>query len=806
MAVIDITQFGGEIPSASPRVLPAGFAQVNSNLHLNLAEFRPTKVAAAVATCANNTKTLYRFARKADGTFNSDPTTGWITSTSERSYVKGQIDDERTERTYTTFDDGSAKPRVVDVTGQDRVLGVPRAVKPVVTLNITDEFTPDEANSFLYEQVSAAIRNAVFNNYETVEPHPRRINSTMYGGPSSTYGMLFSDNTLVSSAGFSSRVADLWLVIPAARVAVLKLTEQTIGGVFLDNGDLLTFITCVPWTVRIKQDAIVAALQAIVYPPESGSSAGQPVFTSAQATQFATTLQERVSPALVARSEKARLDALAKSFTEILLTSEIEPSDDDADILAAHDNAAKAQRQAYDTTVAVEDAMRAALKQVVESSVPANDFLSSIGGVSLLTAPIVSRVVESRFYVVTMVTDWGEESAPSAVSDLLELDQNDSATISRPALVTAESYASRNIEKWRIYRTNSGAPSAPFQFIDEVSVSAASYTDTKQGSELGELCPTASWAEPPYRMDLQSSTDPKPPVGSNPYLRGLVGMPNGIMAGFYDNTVAFCEPYAPYAWPVEYQITTEFPIVGLGVFGQTLFVGTTSSPYFIYGADSASMTAQKLESNQSCASRRSIASVQGGVLYASPDGLCVASQAGVSVATAGLYTREDWQALQPSTMYAIEHESIYYLFYSGSGGGCLTFDLSTKKLGRTSLPATAAYVDRVADILYVASGTTISSAFGGSTLRTGVWKSGVITLPAQNQFVWLKVLGDQDQTIPATIKWYADGQLRHTSVVTGIDPVRLPVGRWLEHELEVESSARITRVTMTSSTQELQSI
>jgi hypothetical protein len=310
--------------------------------------------------------------------------------------------------------------------------------------------------------------------------------------------------------------------------------------------------------------------------------------------------------------------------------------------------------------------------------------------------------------------------------------------------------------------------------------------------------------QPPYRMDAQSDAYPFPVTGSNPYLRGLVGMPNGIMAGFFDNTVAFCEPYVPYAWPIEYQMSTEFPIVGLGVFGQTLFVGTTGNPYFINGADSASMSAQKVDSNQSCVSKKSIVSVQGGVLFVSPDGLCAADANGITVVSAGIYTREDWQKLNPSSMFAAEHESIYYLFYDNGTKGCLTFDLASKKLGRIDLQADAVFVERMFDTLYLALGTSIKAVFGATTRRTGRWKSKLITLPAHAPFAWLQVFGDQSPSVPVTVHWYAEGVWRYTATVTGVAPVRLPAGRWVEHEIEIETKARVTSLTLAGSTQELQ--
>ena len=150
----------------------------------------------------------------------------------------------------------------------------------------------------------------------------------------------------------------------------------------------------------------------------------------------------------------------------------------------------------------------------------------------------------------------------------------------------------------------------------------------------------------------------QPPAG----LLGLRGLPNGIMAGFFGKTLCFCEPFAPFAWPVEYQLTLEFNIVGIGVFGQTAVVLTEGNPYFVSGADSASMSAQKLESPQACIAKRTIASVEGGVIFASPDGLCLAGPNGVSVISQTAFSRADWQAQVTSTAFGAFHDGVYHLF------------------------------------------------------------------------------------------------------------------------------------------------
>ena len=801
MSAIKINQFGGEAPSVSPRNLPANAAQTNENLLLSHAEFRPLSNDLAVTTTAAGTKTIYRMARVTGGAFNSNPATGWITSTAERSYVKGQIDDELTERTYTTFDDGSAKPRAIDVDGADRVLGVPRPTKLVPVLTVSDEFTPEEANTFLYDVVSAQIKSAISASLVTSNLDSRRSGSTIYAGPTTLHGGLFSDNIIVSGAGFADRVADLWLPVSAARVAQIK-AESLVNLTLLGDGSYLAFLTCIPWTARVDAAALTTALLAIVFPPEAGAAAGTDVFTAGTAADLVAAIQDRLSVARLVAGEKYRLEALLTEFHSVLNDAPVAVDGNDDEIWVIQRRIDSLQEEAYNTTVSIEAVMRNAFMALTESTV-VSDVLSGLGGYTGVGITATERIVDDRFYIATFVTDWGEESEPSEPSDLFSLDQNDTISIPRPTLTTGESFATRNITKWRLYRTNVGYNSASFQFVDEALVAVASIADAKKSSELGEVCPTVTWLQPPYRVDASSTSYPLPTSGTNPYLRGLVGMPNGIMAAFFDNTVAFCEPYVPYAWPVEYQMSTEFPIVGLGVFGQTLFVGTTGNPYFISGADSASMSAQKLDSNQACVSRKSIAVVEGGVLFASPDGLCVASNNGVQVISAGIYTREDWQALTPTTMFAADHENIYYLFYNNGTKGCLTFDLSVKKLGRIALQADAVYVDRITDTMYVANGTSITAVFGAATRRTGKWKSGVLNVPAPTGFAWLKVIGNQSALVPVTVRWYGDGVLRHTATVTSIAPVRLPAGKYTDHEVEIESTARLTSVVLASSSDEL---
>jgi hypothetical protein len=409
-------------------------------------------------------------------------------------------------------------------------------------------------------------------------------------------------------------------------------------------------------------------------------------------------------------------------------------------------------------------------------------------GLKFTLPTVVTRQVDDRYYIYTYVTNWDEESAPSPPSDRIEVDQNDSVTVD-----VSSPPGGRFIDRYRLYRSNVGSVSAGFQFVAEQGITQSNYTDEKKSSELLEICPSLTWAEPPVA------------------LKGLVGMPNGVIGGFVGNSVRFCETNYQYAWPVDYSHSTENPIVAMAAFGQTLVVGTQGVPYYISGADSSSMSAQKMQSNQACVSRRSMVAVDGGVVYASPDGLCLADASGIHVVTAetptraAMFTREDWKKLNPESIIAAYHERIYFwLWDAGTARGCYALHMDTGKLVTLDIQADALYVDKSTDTLYAARGGYIYAIFAGGPPRTGLWRSKIAVHPKQTGYAWLCV--ESDFEYPVVVRWFGDGVLRYTATVMTRNPVRLPPGRWLEHEIEVQSQGRWTAITLASSTAELQSV
>lgn len=256
---------------------------------------------------------------------------------------------------------------------------------------------------------------------------------------------------------------------------------------------------------------------------------------------------------------------------------------------------------------------------------------------------VEEREKQTVFYRTTFVNDWENESAPSPVSEAVEIGQNDTVTINRPTVPSG-----RDIAYWRIYRSNSGSETSAYQYVPNaandlgVPVATTTFADDVPNSELQEVCPTTIWAHPPSDLGC------------------IVDMANGIHIGFHGNTLRPTPPFVPFAFPDEYAQTVESPIVGLVGWEQSAFVGTRGKPYFVSGTDGANLTLRKLDSNQACVSARGIVSTERGVIFPSPDGLCLATPAGVRVLTEAHFTREEWQALSPEDLIVREHDGVVY--------------------------------------------------------------------------------------------------------------------------------------------------
>lgn len=262
-------------------------------------------------------------------------------------------------------------------------------------------------------------------------------------------------------------------------------------------------------------------------------------------------------------------------------------------------------------------------------------------------------VLETRSYVYTWQTAYGEEGPPSPPT-IATAWTNSTWNISLFTPPTTDMGTTRNITTTNLYRaiTGSGGETTYF-FVTSFPVNTAAFNDTLDDSVV-----TAN-------SQLQSTLWSPPPED----LQGIFSMPNGMSVGFRSNEIWFAEAYRPHAWPPSYVLTTEFPIVGIGVAGQSVVACTEARPETATGVNPSAMALNKVNIVAPCISRGSVVGSDAGVFYASQNGIILVEPSGNgSNVTESWMTRERWQQLTvQKNIRAVRLMSAYMAFGTVNG-------------------------------------------------------------------------------------------------------------------------------------------
>lgn len=484
--------------------------------------------------------------------------------------------------------------------------------------------------------------------------------------------------------------------------------------------------------------------------------------------------------------------------------------------------------------------------------------------------------VESRSYVYCYVRQWpdGTIDVGKSSGPLKNLNDRSRYTVDvRPGqtvamsmedpLLTHHNGAVRGINKIYIYRSEvTSAGQAVYSYVDQFDVNTErvtnnpnavwktnyyEYTDSKPNTSLGEACPSLYWDAP---VDG---------------LKGLVSLQNGLFAAYKDSTVYVSGWNAPHAWPYEHTVTIDYPIVGLGSFGNTIVVCTEAAPVLIVVQDPTNPTTKAIQENCPCVSADSIVNTRNGVIFASQNGLVLINSTSPTFITEKLLTQDEWLPLQPESLKGAFLNNTYYGFFTNptdTAAGFI-FDLdsyaystvynsiASSGMVYTTQPAKVVYNDIEQSQLYVCypleNGTQYSLCSFASDSRINKsfrWRSkvnvspqGLFNLSAarvmmtsqsfqkENEHIWEgKLTGSSlaarvmdgepingwcktnelelaDTTV---FNYYVDGELKYSREVKDSKPFRLPSGfRGETIEVEIKSNAYIHSITLASSMGEL---
>lgn len=384
-------------------------------------------------------------------------------------------------------------------------------------------------------------------------------------------------------------------------------------------------------------------------------------------------------------------------------------------------------------------------------------------------APVAGRVPPDEYpstaldtvYVVTLISRYGEEGPPSAPSPVItRWDMVEGAPAGGGVEVSLPGIPSGNhdIATLRLYRVESGGV---YQFVADIAPGTASYTDTILSEQLGLALPSLSWDMPDDRMV------------------GLTALPNGILAGFFENTLCFSEAYYPHAWPVGYRLAFPEDIVAIAATSAGLIVATEGQPHLVTGSSPAAMSDMHLDEDQPCISARSLVDMGEYGLYAAPTGLVAVGGGEARVITAGMISRDQWQELKPGTIHAYRYDSRYLAFCEG---GCFMFTPG-EGFEFFDIAADGGYFDIADGTLYLIQGETIT-AWGQGPTMTLRWRSKIHEIPPGSAgFSCAKITA---RDYPVTLRLFADGATVIEHAVEDGQLFRLPDGFTLSRDWEVE--------------------
>lgn len=365
--------------------------------------------------------------------------------------------------------------------------------------------------------------------------------------------------------------------------------------------------------------------------------------------------------------------------------------------------------------------------------------------------------VENRVYVYTNVSTFGsviEESAPSPASANVAVYSGDSVTINGFSATPTSGY---NITHRRIYRSVTGATTDSYLFVAEVPVSTSSYSDSLTAAQLGEAIGTIGWVPPPSD------------------LAGLISHPSGSLAGFSGNTIYFSEPFYPHAWPLAYALSIPDPIIGLGIFGQSIVVMTDRYPYIVSGAYPGAMSSEQQPILEPCLSKQSIFSDEFGVIYASPNGMVSIGPSTRGVVTNNLFAYNEWIEYSPHLIAGVVTNNQYFAIYPQNTSGQKTMVINRSDipaLSFISMEATAVHVDsKTGHLYYVDAADGRIKHWDADDLnpRTYNWKSKRFVMPLATTFSALKLDADFEAIGDATVynNTVAEIQARNTAKFSG---------------------------------------
>lgn len=403
------------------------------------------------------------------------------------------------------------------------------------------------------------------------------------------------------------------------------------------------------------------------------------------------------------------------------------------------------------------------------------------------TATDPDDLADTRYYLWTIVDKFGQEGPPGPASTSVDWRAGQTVEVGN---IPGTPLGSHQYTHCRLYRT-SGTADAGYQLVfDNVAfddVGTATVTDNVAAGALGEQLATAEF---------------EPPVST---MRFLAEHPAGFLVGAYSNVVACSEPGYTYAWPPRYEYHVPATVVALVPAGDAVFVLTDGQPYALVGQHPGSLARQELPITYACVSGRAAAVVDGAIIYPSKVGLIRVDGGGGSIATLGIFDRDQWQDFDTSTMIGCRWGDRYMFVatrQSDSVRQAYVLDPAYPEGGVETLACTADAIweDRAGGKVFIAQDSKIYEWCGAATKRIYTYRTNSSKFPAPTAPAAITASGPQG--IGTTV--IRDGVAYYQTVLYDLEAEPLPADQEaVRYALEFEGDEDVYDATLAEALWEL---
>lgn len=332
-----------------------------------------------------------------------------------------------------------------------------------------------------------------------------------------------------------------------------------------------------------------------------------------------------------------------------------------------------------------------------------------------------------RYFTYTFVDRYGHESAPFSMSDggalpSIKVYEGQTASVKNLQLSPSGNFNMQNglvrlymtdlIGNWRLMASGAIGTSQ-FLNIDHMTVD----------SKAIMLPETAICAMPP--------TD----------LANLTNHPSGYMLGSTGSTLCATPRYFFSNWPASFQRPCAFKIQGIVPHSQGAFLITEGGLYSAIGSDSSNLTIVEIDATLGCVAKETILDMGGFAMYASNNGIVVASQTEASVVTKDVILDNDWSGYSPETMKAVRHLD-RYIIWNAQHGFILRPSADKDKLTTCDFAEefVAGYADREDGHLRYRDGTMLKKFDADpANPRPYLWESTTTIAPSPLTYSCVKI-------------------------------------------------------------------